>query len=1349
MPRLEFLSTLLISFLSFNAVYAQEIEKYTVEDGLSVSEVLKISQDEQGFIYAATYNGLNVFNGSQFKQYNTANTPSLSNDIVCVLPLDQHITLIGSEENGLFALNKTYDEVVPLHLKTESGKVILPIKSMYKDSSGIVWIGTEHKGLYSFHSDSLDAKDLSRSIYCHRYSELLNVSISAICSSPDNIWIGTLKNGLYHVTSDNKGNTTVHKSKLNLSSENIWCLKSYSDTLYIGTENGLNVILPKTGQTKRILQKPKDPEYATNIIRAITRDRHNNIWIGTQEDGVYCLKKAGTSFDIKHFTSDPFNTTSLSTNKIISLYADMYDNIWIGTWNGGLNKYDLRSQSFKIVRNHQKANILSENMVKCIARKDKNSYWLGTYGSGICSYNRQQDSFKETISLKENNSVSALYKDDERNLLLVGSWGFGLKIFQTPSMKQIYQQLTDHPKLKHDRVYSIVKDTHGIYWLGTINNGVFSVNLNNGLTEIKHFPLSDSIEPTQQAKAEVRQIVLGDEPNRLVIVKHNYGIYEATTDSKGNILKISNLHDTVNFKDILSFSFFRFVFKDHANNMYIGTDNGLLYKAADSNRYSAILMGENINTWDMAEDDDHNLWIATYSGLIRYTPSTGTFNRFFPTTIFMKLYYDKVHEKMFSVSHSGLYEFNPSNITLDPYYPEIFFDHFQVQYLDVNPGDSINGKPLLQKHINYTKQLTLPYSSNTISMDINTLSFASPKKNKIQYQLNGFESIWHTRTAATTNINYRNIPPGNYTLQVKAANKDNIWNPSIRKINITVLPPWWKTTLAYLAYVILLFTVAYVMILKFNHRIASRQQKKIDAIKKEKEEELNEQKLRFFTNISHDLRTPLTLILGPLEDILSNEETGTRLNKQHKVMHKNASLLLRLVNQILDFRKVENKKLVLNPAKVDLIHMIKDIIGQFESAVWLKDIDITLNECDDTAYIWADQEQLEKVMMNLLSNAVKFTSTGGMITVNVRQKKDDVFIDITDDGSGIAPEDIPNIFQRYYQSSYSKSGGTGIGLALAQKIIELHNGSISVNSEEECGTTFTIQLPVGREFFQENTSSVKASESQPADLEDQQLNIHEKSGFDTLLVIDDNEDIREYLKDNLSSNYRVVLAENGNEGLLKAKQILPALIICDIMMDDIDGTEVCELLKKDINTSHIPIILLTSKTSEESTIEGFEKGADDYIYKPFSVKLLKTRIQNLILQRTHLRKQYAMLEFNSDDASLQQAPDEDFLTRAIKFIEENSSNKDLCVEDIAKSVEMTHDQYYRKIKSLTGLTANKFTRKVRLKAASNLLRTNRYNVSEVLYKVGFSSPSYFSKCFKEEFGMTPVEFLQDINKQQS
>jgi len=1350
----NFVKVLIVLILlnNYSDIHSQVFEKYMVEQGLSINEILKITQDEQGLIYAATYNGLNIFDGTRFKQYNSANTPGFYNDIIDILPLSSNIILLGSETNGLFILNKKKDIILPVKINTESGRIILPITSLHLDEEGLVWIGTRNEGLYRFHSDSLCYSNIKKPLYVYKYSDIENFAVSSISSSQRNIWIGTFKNGIFSISKDRSNK--LFKPAIKLSDEHIWTLKIFNDTLYAGTEKGLNIIDLNNGKAKYLLQETENKKHFTNLIRAITRDRYNNIWVGSQEDGLYKLKISGSSIDITHFRSNPFNIASLNTNKILSLYAGKFDNIWIGTWNGGINKYSLQTRAIRNIRNQNKANILSENMVKCLVPRNKNSYWVGTYGSGICVYDINKNYFYEKINIWQNNSVSSLFKDEKRDLLIAGTWGNGVIIYKTPSLKKVYSEYLNDKGLKKDRVYSIAKDQYGIYWIGTITNGIYSLNINDPQKPLKYFNIFNNITKPSENNAEIRQILSGYEPNTLIILKHDYGVYKAKTNDNGEILEVTDMLKDVDLKSLLNFSRFRCIYLDKSKNLYIGTDNGLLIKHYNTSEVSTLLTRHNFIVQDITQDNKNNFWFGLYSGgIVKYAPANDNYKLYLPSTIVIKIYFSDRHKKLFAATHSGIYEFNPGELKDDPFYPEIYFDDLTIQYTRVTPNDTLNNRQILNDHINYTKELTLPFSLNTFSLDINTISYSDPEKNMIRYKLEGSDNRWHEITGSHITVSYENLTPGSYTLMVKAANKDNVWNPEIRKINITILPPWWKTNWAYAVYIILILITGYIIFVILKHKATAIHKKKLDEMTKEKEKDFYEQKLRLFTNISHDIRTPLTLIIGPLENILSKEEPDTWLNKQHRIIHKNAVFLLNLVNQILDLRKADHQQLKLNYSKVPLIHLTRELISQFEGVTHLKNISMVLTTSEDEIIACIDKEQFEKVIMNLISNAVNHVPQGGLIEIIIERKGADIIIKIKDNGKGIDPEELPNLFQRFYQSKYSKTGAVGIGLALVQKIVELHKGTIEASSIKDKETAFTIHLPDNKNLCSEDAHvpNSKIMVSQKAEEEQSPVSIemlNEKTSVsESILVIDDNDDIREYLKENLSNKFKVYLASSGKEGLHKAKKIMPSLVVCDIMMNGMDGLEVCERLKSDIITSHIPVILLTSKTSEESTIEGFEKGADDYVFKPFSIKLLRSRIQNLINQRIKLKGEYSSLKL--PEASKPQSLDEEFLTKVINYIEENISDKDLSVEKIASSMNMTHDQYYRKIKNITGLSANKFTRKIRLNKAAGYIKANRYFISEILYMVGFSSPSYFTKSFKDEFGCTPTEMLEKYQNKKS
>ena len=1349
---------ILILVFNFFWVKSQVFEKYMVKQGLSINEVLNISQDSDGFVYLGTSNGLNVFNGTGFKQYNSTTYPGFSNDIICIQPIKKNVILIASELNGLYVLNKETDKIIPLRLRTEVGELTPAITTVHLDPRGMIWIGTRNKGVLFFDSGKICKQYPDTSVFLNKFSEFKNIAVSSICSSKKNVWIGTYKNGLYSIELQDMENPNVFRPELKLSSNNIWDVKVFNDTLFVGTETGLDIIDLQTGRNKMMLQEVGGKKYFSNLIRAIVRDRFGNIWAGSQENGLYKLTFKNGKVTVTHFQSDPYDISSLNTNKILSLYAGKFDNIWIGTWNGGLNKYSLKAQVIKNVRNKDKANILSENMVKCLAPKDDSTYWVGTYGSGICEFCVKKNYFTEKIYIKNNNSVSSLFSDRTRGLLLAGTWGSGLSVFKLPYLKKVFDKYVDDNRLKNDRVYSIVKDKNGVYWLGTITYGLFSLDIKNKEQPLKYFKLFDAITKSNIENAEIRQIISDYEPNTLLVLKHDFGLFKAKTDNKGNVLEMTDFLKGLDVKGVLNFNRFRCFYVDKNKNVYIGTDNGVLIKDYKTGQLSAVLAGQNFTVQDITEDADGNFWFGLYSGgLIKYYPEEDDYKLFLPSTIVTKIYKNEKIHSFYVTSHSGIYVFNPDELKDDPHYPQIYLDNLTVNFTKVHPGDTVNKKQVLARHINYVDTLILAYWQNTFSIDINTVSFTSPSKNSIKYILVGYEPRWHKYSGAYHNISYENLKPGIYTLKVRAANKDNVWNPATKVLTIQIMYPWWRSDIAYFSYFVLFVALLYLLYFMIKRKASSIQRQRIEEMTEQKERDLNEHKFRLFTNISHDIRTPLTLILGPLENILAKEEEGSWMNKQHKIIYRNAVYLLNLVNQILDLRKADHKQLKLNYSNVQVVRLIKELVSQFEGVAQIKkvNIDVISNSEDIVACI--DKEQFEKVVMNLISNALNYVSEEGNIQVILREVTNYLIVKVKDDGEGIAAEDIPNLFERFYQSKFSKTGAAGIGLALVKKIVDLHDGTIEVSSEKNKETIFTVKLPLNLSGCKgkADENDLESGELYPMVNEQYQesmvveknakANAGKKSKY-SVLVIDDNEDILEYVKENIEDSYTVLLANNGEKGLEKAKAELPSIVICDVMMDGINGIEVCEKLKRDVETSHIPVILLTSRTAEENMIEGFEKGADDYVLKPFSMKLLRSRIKNLIEQRSKLRNKFSTLDLK--DLENPKNPDEEFLAKVVEFINDNISDKELGVETIAEHLNMTHDQFYRKIKSITGLSANKFIRKVKLNKAAQYILSKRYSISETLYRVGFSSPSYFTKCFKEEFGHTPKGLLNKYKDKQ-
>jgi signal transduction histidine kinase/ligand-binding sensor domain-containing protein/DNA-binding response OmpR family regulator len=1327
------------------SVFAEyQFEKITTHDGLSLDIVYCIAQDSEGFLYFGV-NFLNIYDGSTIKIYNQANTPGFGHRVMSVIPLSRTKILVGTLDKGLFLYDKELKKIEKVDLKMGTNVLNLNILSMYDDAGGKIWIGTFNEGLYSVEKTVFENRIKNTPVSCNKYPGVENNEINSICSAKDQIWIGTRNKGLFSISEKAVTGLAVNHSSIPLSSQKIWVVKAFGDSLFIGTEEGLNVFDLKTKKNNIFLKKPDDITLFNNIVRAVSKDKSGTVWAGTQEDGLYSLKFNDKLVEIEHFKNVPTNSNTLNINKILSLFTDKNNNLWIGTWNGGVNKLSLHSRQFINTRNKGKENDLSENMVWCITKQESGKYWLGTNGSGICSLEKDKSFFSETVSTQEENSVSSLYYDKTNKLLWEGTWGNGLKVYSMPERKPILKMELDKSLLNNDRIMSIAKDENGIIWVGSITHGLFSINLKDKKQPIKYFnEFKEHLENNAAGNAEIRSVIT-DKNNILWVGSYNTGLFKVITDNRGNVLEV--IPKSLTKQNPGDQTQIRSLFLDLKQNLWIGQESGiiLLYDIqADS--CSIVSQIKNKIAVAFTEDNIGNIWIAHYNGFTRYNVKTTKEQDFLTEICFYSLYFNDSDNQIIAGSNKGVYSFYPSQLKEDPFYPQIIFSELKIFNKPVNPGEQIKGRFFLNKAINYSDTLILPYSRNIFSIDITALSFNSQDKNQIYYQLENFENSWNQQIGASALLTYTNLSPGEYILKVKTENVDNVWNPIVRKLAIIILPPWWRTNSAYMGYFFVALLLGYLIFRFIRERVRIIHELKIEKIKKEQNDELNEMKLAFFTNISHEIRTPLTLILGPIEDMLENEKQDTYRYHQLTMMHKNANILHELVTQVLDFRKIEKSQTALKISRIKLNDFMLQTLEQFEGQANQKNISLQFLSKSQNIELWADFDMLQKITFNLLSNSIKFTPENGSIHVTIEGDSNSVIIKIKDDGIGIFPKDLPYIFDRFYQSNYRKvDGGSGIGLFLVKKMVEQHHGAIHVVSAPGKGSEFIVEFKKGKDHF--NCDDI-FSEIQESPENETPMTVTSEITSDrhkhTLLIIDDNEDIRLYLKRNLSGNYNIYDFNNAPDGLTFAIKNNVSLIICDIMMPVMDGLEFCEKIKSDIQTSHIPIILLTAKAATETKIEGYEKGADDYITKPFSIKLVQIRIKNLIEQRENLKKKIKTLNLEPSKIS-PTSLDEQFIGKTIACIEQNISNHEYSVDDLSLALGLSHDNFYRKIKNLTNLSATQFIRMIRLKRAVQMLENSNRTISEILYEVGFSNPSHFTKSFKEQFGVSPTEYQNRIS----
>jgi len=676
---------------------------------------------------------------------------------------------------------------------------------------------------------------------------------------------------------------------------------------------------------------------------------------------------------------------------------------------------------------------------------------------------------------------------------------------------------------------------------------------------------------------------------------------------------------------------------------------------------------------------------------------------------------------------------------------------FKIQNEEIEPGVEINGQIPLIKDINDIKDITLEYKNRNFSLQFSAPSYVKEKLNRFEYMLEGFDEDWISTTSNSRTVQYTNLFPGDYTFKIKSSNSDGFWS-DVNAYYITIKPPFWLTYQALFLFLALLILIIYFIRKEMKNRLRLKQELVTEKVNRERDIKLNNEKLRFFTNISHELRTPLTLILGPAKQLLeeSNNNSSDYQKSRFNLIHQNASRLLNLVNQVLDFRKAQTGELKLKVSKTDILLFTTNTFDSFKEFAFNKQIDLNIISEVENLFGWIDRDKFDKILYNLLSNAIKFTNKYGHVDLFVKLKENDkntLVIEVSDDGIGIPLKSQEKIFTRFYQATNSKENntGSGIGLSLVKSLVELHKGTIVVISKPNEGSTFTVEIPIDRESYTkkevfEFISNKEVDEPEifvPAKRKTTNTEIKDK-----VLVIEDNIELRKYLIDYLSAYYKVYEAENGKEGLQLCRKIKPMLCVADVMMPVMDGLEFCNELKNDEFISHIPVILLTALSENEDKVKGYDVGADSYLVKPFDPSLLKSVIVNTIKTRLELKAKFSN-EMESEVGLLTHSPiDKELMDQVTNIIEEHIDDVDLTTNYLCQELGMSSSKLYRKIKELTDLAPNEFIRTIRLKKSAQLLKTKKYNVSEVTDLIGFNDPLYFSRCFKKQFGFPPSKLLK-------
>ena len=1365
-------STLFLSLLSILQLTAQShsVKKLGIEQGLSNNYVVSITQDKQGFLWFATEEGLNKFDGTRFITYYKNDLPHNNQGITgnelnrVYADSKRPIIWIATQRDGLNAYN--YDEQTftayqhnpenPHSLITND---VTDISPSTQNDDGL-WVSTYYRGIeylninngqFTHYNRStvpslpsnqtwtvLDGGDNNLyighvgsgfSIFSLKDKSVKNFQnetgnptslpgndvFCIIKDANGNIWLGT-NNGLalYNAANDNFITFRNNKNdKYATLCSRILSIRQLKDNrLWIASElNGIAILNLKQGMflspeelSIEYIQEGDDSRSLSNAsARCIFQDSFDNVWIGTWGGGINFISSKPPLFTTLSYSPIPNNENSLNNKVASSLCMDRQGRVWIGTDGGGINVFEGEK---RIAIYKKESGDIPSNFILASLQDSKGNLWFGSYQGGISYYDSRNKRFR-SISLtgQSNLDVRTIYEDGQHNIW-VGYSG-GIVVLNPLTMKIIQHYNTDNSELHSDFIRSIAQDEKGRFWIGTFGDGLGIYTPD--LQKIKTFTQRDGF-----CSNTINQII-----------------------------------------------------QDKQKRMWIGTGEGLVcFLSTDELNYKTYQRKDgliNTNICAITEDKKGNIWFSNNKGISCYVTNKGCFYNYdhsddVPAGSFSSsCVTQSKNGQIYFGSINGVCCFNPDITMNEQPAPAAVVTEMKIlgRLSNLENNDMI---------INLSKgqNVELSHAQNSFGLTFNVQNYSLVNQVEYVYMLKGLENSWYT-VNENNSVTFRNIPPGKYEFLIKARIHNQKWPEEATSLTIRINPPLWLTWWAKLIYILVSISITYLILHAYKKKLDLESLYTLEKKNHEQEQELNQERLRFYTNITHELRTPLTLILGPLEDMQKEASLPAKQAQKLSVIHQSALRLLNLINQILEFRKTETQNKKLCVSKGNIAPLIYEIGLKYKELNQNTKIDFRIQIEKEEMFLFFDKEIITIVLDNLISNAIKYTEQG-CVTLSLHQTmRNEVAyteIKVSDTGYGISAEALPHIFDRYYQeSSKHQASGTGIGLALVKNLVTLHEGEIRAESIQNEGSTFYISLLTDNIY----PNALHADSTEPVQEEMNQnteLEYSQEATLDTskpiLLIVEDNEEIQKYIVESFTDSFEVITANNGEEGTQQALSRIPDIVVSDIMMPVMDGITLCKQLKDDVRTSHIPIILLTAKDSLQDKEEGYEVGADSYLTKPFSASLLRSRINNLLDSRKKLVAQFQAQSTPGSQIDLSEKRiviaealsklDNEFIEKITLLIEENLSSEKIDINYLSDKMCMSGSTLYRKMKALTGLSTNEYIRKVKMENAERLLLEGKFNISEIAYKVGMNSTGYFRQCFKEEFGLSPSDYLKQIKQ---
>jgi len=1292
---------------------------YQVENGLSNNTVYCSLQDRRGFLWLGTKDGLNRFDGYSFKtfRHDPKDSKSLANNFVHVLSLDPKGNVWVGTDKGVDCYNTADESFTHIPLRKAEA-----VRSIAHDQMAVTWIIAGQALIKSDAAGHIDQID--------QYKQWEPTSL-LYCKGA--LWLSTSAGILAQV--DNHGKMLrsydlFNKSKTVASKAIQKIDDAGSNQLLVGTTNqGVKLFDISTGTYQDVLTYNED--HTEIFVRDFLRYDAKQIWIAT-ESGIYIYNRQnGAVVHLKKNYHDPY---SLSDNAVYTLVKDNEGGVWAGTYFGGLNYYSQQYSIFNKFYPGISENALKGNVVREICKDAYGNLWLGTEDNGLNKLSPDKRKWTHFTPSDNggisNSNIHGLFPN--KNELFVGTFERGLNVLDIPSgkIKKVYMAGKASNELKSNFIISFCRTRNGAILTGT-TKGLYRYN-----EQAKDFTPVDQVPPN----ACIYAMCQGFRGN-VWLGMVNDGLY--TYDPAGN--RGAKIHFSGDAQ-VLETSMINGIFEDSNRQLWLATDGLGLWRydpiTHKSKTYNLSNGFASNQVYRILEDDSKNLWVSTSHGLVClnlvtgnqhiYTKANGLLSDQFNYNSAFK----DIDGTLYFGCLKGMISFNPVAFRqINRSYP-VYITGFQVH----NQEAKVRGHvPLLKQSLLLTKEITLNYQQASFSIDFAALNFSAPEMIRYRYMMKGVDKGWIDLNR-NRKVYFTQLAPGSYTFMVKAADSKGQWTDNVTTLRINITPPFWASIYAYIIYVVAFIAALFYLLRRYHLKTRQRNERIIELLNNDKEKQIYTAKIEFFTNVAHEIRTPLTLIKGPMENIMKHVPAGTPIQHSLRIMETNTDRLLNLTNQLLDFRKTEQNGYQLNFVKTNVSTLLNNTFSLFKDLADRKSIAFLIEKPVDDVYAYIDTDAFSKILYNLIGNAIKYSIHQVEVALLTPKSTDEKFvIEFSNDGYVIPFEMREKVFEPFYRIKMTeKISGTGIGLPLSRSLAELHKGSLDLKKHTLDLNIFVLSLPIHQQYEFDFTISASPSSLLGGQID----NLPAHPDQPTILVVDDNPEILEFIAQQLSDRYTVVQALNGQEAMHRVKTESVHLIVSDVMMPVMGGFDLCNTLKTDLAYSHIPIILLTAKNTLQSKIEGLDIGADAYIEKPFSPIHLEVQIANLLSNRNKIKEHFASSPLENIRSMAHSKADEKFLEKLHNIICDHMQKVELDAEYVANLMNMSKPTLYRKIKAISNLSLNELVNITRLKAAATLLESGEYKVYEVATMVGYSSQSHLGRNFLKQFGITPTEYQQ-------